>query len=108
LFNFNTLKLTAEKKVLPQFGPCPLLNPFCFNLAFLKGSKAIMKSLIATGLQRKDIAMNTITMKSNSNPAAVSTGLRVKTHVKAGGLSLNHNQTLVRGLKSRPTSRRVS
>jgi hypothetical protein len=43
--------------------------------------------------------MNTITMKSNSNPAAVSTGLRVKTHVKAGGLSQNHNQTLVRGLK---------
>jgi hypothetical protein len=27
--------------------------------------------------------MNTITMKSSSNPAAVSKGLRVKTHVKA-------------------------
>ena len=52
--------------------------------------------------------MNTITIKSNSNPAAMSKGLRVKTNVKAGGVSPNHNQTLVRGLKSRPTSRRVS
>jgi Domain of unknown function (DUF4157) len=53
--------------------------------------------------------MNTTTMKSNSNPAAVSTGLRFKTHVKAGSELLahelvhvaqqNHNQTLVRGLK---------
>jgi hypothetical protein len=48
--------------------------------------------------------MNTITMKSNSNPAAVSTGPKVKTNVKAGsfppGPSItNHNQTLVRGLK---------
>ena len=30
--------------------------------------------------------MNTTTIKSNSNPAAVSKGLRVKTHVKAGGI----------------------
>jgi hypothetical protein len=52
--------------------------------------------------------MNTTTIKSNSNPAAMSKGLRVKTNVKAGGVSPNHNQTLVRGLKSRPTSRRVS
>jgi hypothetical protein len=43
--------------------------------------------------------MNTITIKSNSNPAALSKGLRVKTNVKAGGLHVNHNQTLVRGLK---------
>jgi hypothetical protein len=43
--------------------------------------------------------MNTITMKSNSNPAAVSQGLKVKSHVKAGALTANHNQTLVRGLK---------
>jgi hypothetical protein len=43
--------------------------------------------------------MNTTTIKSNSNPAAISTGLRVKTHVKAGGITMNHNQTLVRGLK---------
>jgi hypothetical protein len=44
--------------------------------------------------------MNTTTMKSNSNSAAVSKGLRVKTHVKAGGVPLNHNQTLVRGLQA--------
>jgi hypothetical protein len=48
--------------------------------------------------------MNTITMKSNSNPAAVSTGPKVKTNVKAGLFPpgptiINHNQTLVRGLK---------
>ena len=48
--------------------------------------------------------MNTITMKSNSNPAAASTGPKVKTNVKAGGVPpgpyiINHNQTLVRGLK---------
>jgi hypothetical protein len=43
--------------------------------------------------------MNTITIKSNSNPAAVSKGLRVKTNVKAGGVGMNHNQTLVRSLK---------
>jgi hypothetical protein len=35
-------------------------------------------------LMKEDTAMNTITMKSNSNPATVSTGLRVKTNVKAG------------------------
>jgi hypothetical protein len=48
--------------------------------------------------------MNTITIKSNSNPTPASTGPKVKTNVKAGsfppGLSItNHNQTLVRGLK---------
>jgi hypothetical protein len=43
--------------------------------------------------------MNTTTMKSNSNPTPASTGLRVKTHVKAGETPRNHNQTLVRGLK---------
>jgi hypothetical protein len=40
-------------------------------------------------INREDIAMNTITMKSDSNPAAVSTGLRVKTNVKAGGVIIN-------------------
>jgi hypothetical protein len=44
--------------------------------------------------------MNTTPIKSNSNPAAVSKGLRVKTHVKAGYMPQNHNQTLVRGLQA--------
>jgi hypothetical protein len=47
--------------------------------------------------------MNTTTIKSNSNPSAASTGLKVKTNVKAGvppgPYITNHNQTVVRGLK---------
>jgi hypothetical protein len=43
--------------------------------------------------------MNTTTMKSNSNPTPASTGPKVKTNVKTGGLPMNYNQTLVRGLK---------
>ncbi len=42
--------------------------------------------------------MNNRSEQSKTNTAN-TTGLKVKTQVKAGGLTGNHNQTLARGLK---------
>ena len=35
------------------------------------------------------------------NTTTKNSGLKIKTSIKAGGISSNHNQTLVRGLKVR-------
>ena len=43
-------------------------------------------------------------MQTQKINAGRSNGLKIKTNVKAGGSSLNHNETVVRGLKSKRTS----
>ena len=44
-------------------------------------------------------------MKNQIKTQAATTGLKVKTSVKAGGFSTNHNQTAMSGLKVRTNVR---
>jgi hypothetical protein len=44
-------------------------------------------------------------MKSDTKTQTTTTGLKVRTSVRAGGFTTNHNQTVARGLKVRTSVR---
>jgi hypothetical protein len=62
------------------------------------GSSGVFKTYFVNRKGENKNSMKT-TSNQSTNQTLIASGLRVKSNIKAGGLSSNHNQTASRGLK---------
>jgi hypothetical protein len=62
------------------------------------GSSGVFKTYFVNSKGENKNSMKT-TSNQSTKQSLTATGLKVKSNVKAGGLSANHNQTAPRGLK---------